>query len=108
MLEFGAAVPVAQGVGCVLPIDAKKPGMVGVHSAKLVRLVAVEYEPSLHGIAAAAPSMQYEPGVHGLHASWPYSSWNEPAAHLTHAPMLALGAIVPGLQAVGSLLPASA
>eukprot|EP00964_Phaeocystis_antarctica_P031381 scaffold17764_cov66-Phaeocystis_antarctica.AAC.5 len=35
----------------------------------MVRLVALEYEPPLHGRAAAAPSAQYEPGVHGSHTN---------------------------------------
>ena len=64
--------------------------------------------PALHGSAAAAPSAQYEPGVHGPHTSWPGVAWKVPASHLRHAPMLALGATVPGLHAVCSVLPVGA
>ena len=60
----------------------------------------MEYEPSLHGSAALAPSGQYEPDVHGPHTSWPGVAWKVPASHLLHAPMLALGATVPGLHSV--------
>ena len=58
MLAFGATVPGLHAVWRVLPVGAKWPGSVGVHSAALVRLVAVEYEPSRHGSAAEAPTSQ--------------------------------------------------
>ena len=62
----------------------------------------------MHGSAAAAPSAQYEPGVHGPHTSWPGVAWKVPASHLRHAPMLALGATVPGLHGVCCVLPVGA
>ena len=71
MFVLGATVPGPHGVCLVLPVDAKWPLSVGVHSAALVRLVALECEPYLQGSAAAAPSAQYEPGVHGSLTSWP-------------------------------------
>ena len=58
MLAFGATVPGLHSACCVLPVGAKKPSAVGVHSAALVRLVAAEYEPSLHGSGADAPFSQ--------------------------------------------------
>jgi len=51
-------VPGLHGVCSVLPVGAKWPGAVGVQLPALVRLVEVEYEPSAHGSAAAAPSAQ--------------------------------------------------
>ena len=105
MLAFGATVPGLHSVCCVLPVGAKKPRSVGVHSAALVRLVAAEYEPSLHGSGALAASGQNEPASHGLHSSLPGSSWYVPAAHLLHALMLAFGATVPGLHVAGSAAP---
>ena len=71
-------------------------------------MVALECEPSLHGSGAAAPSAQYEPAVQGLHVVCPSSSWKVPAAHLSHTPMLVLGATVPGLQGVWAVLPVAA
>ena len=101
MLALGATVPGLHGVCLVLPVDAKWPLSVGVHSAALVRLVALECEPSLQGSAAAAPSAQYEPGVHGSLTSLPGLAWKVPASHLRHRPMLLLGATVPGLHILG-------
>ena len=56
--EWFTADPTAHGVCSVLPVAAKKPGSVSVHSVSLMRLVAAEYEPSLQGIGALAPSGQ--------------------------------------------------
>ena len=58
MLAFGATVPGLHLVCSVLPVGAKWPASVSVHSLALVRLVEMEYEPSLHGSAALAPSGQ--------------------------------------------------
>ena len=74
----------------------------------LLRSVRLEYKPSLHGSAALAPSGQNEPGSQATHACSPSPSWYVPAAHLVHAPMLALGATVPGLHAVCLVLPIGA
>ena len=79
-----------------------------MHSAALVRSVASEYEPSAHGSGALAPTGQYEPGAQGLHACRPGWSWKVPASHPSHAPMPALGATVPGLHGVCSVLPVGA
>jgi len=57
-LPSGCTVPALQGVGSVLPVGAKWPASVSVHSLALVRLVALEYEPFAHGSAALAPSGQ--------------------------------------------------
>ena len=103
--EWLTAVPAAHGVSSVLPVGAKWPAVVSVHSLRLVRLVALEYEPFLHGSAAPAPAGQYEPGTQATHACLPSSVWYVPASHLVHAPMLATGATVPGLHLVGSVLP---
>ena len=100
MPVLGATVPGLHIVCSVLPVGAKWPLSVGVHSAMLVRFVSLECEPSLHGSGAPAPAGQYEPEVQGLHDICPSSSWKVPAAHLAHAPMLGLGATVPGLHAV--------
>ena len=69
-----------------------------MHSAALVRLVALECVPSVHGSGAEAPAGQNEPGSHASHTSLPTSRWTVPAAQLTQAPMLALGDTVPGLH----------
>ena len=45
------------------------------------------------------------PGVHGLHACWPVSFWKVPSTHGSHEAALVLGATVPGLHAVCSVLP---
>ena len=99
------AVPAAHGVSTVLPVGAKWPTVVFVHSVRLVRLVALEYEPFLHGSAALAPSGQYEPGSQATHACSPSPVWYVPAVHLTHVAMLASGATVPGLHLLGSAAP---
>ena len=102
------AVPAAHGVSSVLPVGAKWPAVVSVHSLRLVRLVALEYDPFLHGSAAPAPSGQYEPGLQATHPSSPPLAWYLPAAHMTHVAMLAFGATVPGLHAVCWVLPVGA
>ena len=68
-------MPGLQGVCSVLPVGAKWPAVVSVHSLRLVRLVALEYEPLLHGSAALAPSGQYEPGSQAAHVCSPLSAW---------------------------------
>ena len=108
MFELGATVPGLHLVCSVLPVGAKEPASVFVHSLELVRLVAFENVPSLHGSAALAPSGQYEPGSQATHACSPSPSWYVPAAHLTHVAMLAFGATVPGLHAVCLVLPVGA
>ena len=59
LLAFGATVPGLHAVCWMLPVGAKWPGLVGVHSAALVRSVAFVYEPSLQGSGALAPAGQY-------------------------------------------------
>ena len=73
-VDASVNVPFAHLVCAVLPVVAKEPGLVGVHWAALLRLVALENEPSLHGSAALAASGQNEPSSHGLHESLPGSS----------------------------------
>ena len=51
-------MPGLHGVCAVLPVGAKWPAAVVVQPLALVRLVEVEYEPSAHGSAAAAPAAQ--------------------------------------------------
>ena len=80
-LLCGCTVPALHGVCSVLPVGAKWPGSVSVQSLASVRLVALEYEPSLHGSGALAPSGQNEPGLQAAHACSPSSSWKVPAAH---------------------------
>ena len=104
----GCTVPALHGVCSVLPVGAKWPASVSVHSSALARLVASEYEPSLHGSGALAPSGQYEPGSHAAHAFLPSRGWYVPAKHLSHAPLPASGWTVPGLHAVCSVLPVDA
>ena len=79
-----------------------------MHCSALLRSFELEYEPSLHGSAAAAPAAQNEPASHDLHSSLPGSAWYVPAAQLTHAPMLVAGATVPGLHGVCLVLPVDA
>ena len=106
--EWFTAVPAPHGVCSVLPVGAKWPASVAVHSSALVRSVAFEYDPSAQGSEAPAPSGQYEPGSQASHACLPSSGWYLPGAHLAHAPMLALGANVPGLHGVCAVLPVGA
>ena len=80
-LDTGLGVPALHGICSVLPVGAKWPGVVSVQSLARVRLVALEYEPSLHGSGALAPSGQNEPGLQAAHACSPSSSWKVPAAH---------------------------
>ena len=98
VLLLGATVPGLHGVCSVLPVGAKWPASVSVHSAALGRLEAFEYVPSAHGSGALAPSGQYEPGSHATHARSPSSGWYLPATHLSHVAMLAFGVTVPGLH----------
>eukprot|EP00966_Prymnesium_polylepis_P144682 3341051-Prymnesium_polylepis.3 len=100
-----AIVPAAQAVCCTLPVGAKKPGSVGVHCAALVRLVALENEPCLHGSAADAPRGQKEPPSHLLHLVALGDDWYVPPAHLSHSLAPGAGATVPGEQGVGSADP---
>ena len=83
-----------------LPVGAKWPAPVLVHSPALVRLVEPEYEPSAHGSAALAPSGQYEPATQAAHTCLPSPVWYLPASHLSHAPMPESGWTVPGLHCV--------
>ena len=92
----------------VLPVGEKWPLSVGVHWSVLVRLDAFEYVPSSHGSAALAPVGQYVPRSQKTQACSPSPFWYVPAAHLVHAPMLALDAMVPGLHAVCLVLPVGA
>ena len=92
----------------VLPVGAKWPTSVAVHSMALVRLVALEYDPAAHGSGVLAPSGQYEPGSQATHSCSPSPGWYLPAAHLMHVAMLVFGATVPGLQGVCWVLPADA
>jgi hypothetical protein len=78
---LGWTVPALHGICSVLPVGAKWPGVVSVQSLARVRLVALEYEPSLHGSGALAPSGQNEPGSQAMHACMPSFSWKVPAAH---------------------------
>ena len=103
-----ATVPGLQGVCCALPVGAKWPLSVGVHSAALVRLVELEYEPSWQGSGALAPNGQYEPGSQATQAVCSSWSWKVPAAHLSHAPMPERGVTVPGLHGVCCVLPVEA
>ena len=77
----GCTVPALHGACSVLPVGAKWPGSVAVHSSALVRLVAFEYVPSAHGSGALAPSGQYEPGSQAAHACLPSRGWYVPAKH---------------------------
>ena len=86
-----ATVPGLHGVCCVLPVGAKWPTPVSVHSLALVRPVEMEYEPSVHGSAAAAPSAQNEPGSQATHACSPSLAWYLPASHLSHVPLPTMG-----------------
>ena len=103
-----ATVPGLHGACSVLPVGAKRPTPVSVHSPGPVRLVKPEYEPSLHGSAALAPMGQYEPGSQATHACSPSPFWYEPAAHLVHVPLPAPGWMVPGLHLVCIVLPVGA
>ena len=77
----GCTVPALHGVCSVLPVGAKWPASVSVHSPARLRLVASEYEPSSHGSGALAPSGQYEPGSQATHACSPSSGWYLPEVH---------------------------
>ena len=99
------AVPAAHGVSTVLPVGAKWPAVVSVHSLRLVRLVALEYEPFLHGSAVLAPSGQYEPALQATHACLPSSAWYFPAVHSSQKAAAEAAATKPAeqfLQSAGS------
>ena len=92
----------------MLPVGAKWPAVVSVHSLRLARLVALEYEPFLHGSAALAPSGQYEPGSQATHACSPSLGWYLPAAHPSQKAAPKAAATKPEeqfLQWAGSELP---
>jgi len=107
LLRF-CTVPALHGVCSVLPVGAKWPSSVALHSSALVRLVAFEYEPSSHGSGALAPSGQYEPGSQARHACSPSSGWYLPAAHPSQKAAPEAAATKPAeqfLQSAGSELP---
>ena len=70
--------------------------------------MAPEYEPSLQGSGADAPSAQNEPGTHTWHWVRPDSFINLPASHLLHVGCASRGCTVPALHGVGSVLPVGA
>eukprot|EP00966_Prymnesium_polylepis_P179517 4156735-Prymnesium_polylepis.2 len=84
----------------MLPVGAKEPGAVSVHSTALVRSIELLNLPASHGNGVAAPRLQYEPAVHLLHTVSPSASWCLPSSHATHLPNPFEGAIVPEEHAV--------
>ena len=70
--------------------------------------MAPEYEPSLQGSAADAPSAQYEPGTQTWQWVRPDAFINLPAPHLLHVSCAFSGCTVPALHGVGSVLPVGA
>ena len=107
-LVSGCTVPALHSACSVLPVGAKWPASVSVHSSALVRLVEVEYEPSAHGNAALAPSGQYEPVLQATHACSPSLAWYVPAVHPSQKSDPEAATTKPGeqfLQSVGSELP---
>ena len=64
--------------------------------------------PALQAVGAELPAAHQEEVGHGEHASSPSSFWKVPASHLLHALKFALGATVPGLHLVCSVLPVCA
>ena len=52
-----------------------------------------------------APLGQKSPASHSLHAIAPVSFWYEPDEHMVHCADEAVGAWLPGLQAVGETTP---
>ena len=50
--------PGKHGEGAVEPVEHDEPDGHGVHSAALLRLGALEYEPAGHGSSAPAPAPQ--------------------------------------------------
>ena len=101
----GAIVPAAHTVWCTLPVVAKKPGSACVHCAALVRSVALENEPSLHGSGADAPREQKEPHSHLMHLVALGDDWYVPPAQRSHALAPCAEATVPGEQGVGATDP---
>ena len=102
---LAANVPGAHGACAVDPVAQADPVGHSVHSAELVRFATFEYEPAGHGSSADAPSGQKLPPLHGLHVTAPSSSWNEPAGHLVHEPILDASLYVPAAQSVELLEP---
>ena len=70
--------------------------------------MAPEYEPSLQGSGADAPSAQNEPGTQATHACSPSLAWYLPASQLSHVPLPPRGWTVPGLHLVCAVLPVGA
>ena len=70
-----------------------------MQSSALLRSVALEYVPPLHGSGAPAPSAQKDPGSHAAeHAVAPDAPWYVPGAHRVQVALPSLPAMVPGEQ----------
>ena len=65
----------------------------------------MEYEPSLHGSAALAPSGQKCPSSQATHACSPSPLWYVPAAHATHSSSPVTLAKLPALHNLGAVFP---
>ena len=96
---------ISSGRSSIRPVIPPPPWM---HSPVPVRLVELEYEPSLHGSAALAPSGQYEPGSQATHVCSPALAWYFPAVHPSQKAAPEAAATKPAeqfLQSAGSELP---
>ena len=94
----GAKLPAEHGVGAALPVGLKKPGAVNVHSAALVRLDELEYDPPGQGAGSTEPSTQNEPAMQSRQPTCPESGWRLPGSQRAHVALPLLGAALPGRQ----------
>ena len=64
--------------------------------------------PASQAVGAELPAAHQDDLGQGSHVCLPSLPWKVPALHLTHEPMLASGATVPGLHGACSVLPVGA
>ena len=92
----GDTVPAAHGVGAMLPVGLKNPGLVIVHSAALVRPVELECVPARQGAGKTEPCTQNEPSVQSRQLTCPCADCRLPGTHRLHMAVPFLGATLPG------------
>ena len=102
---LAAKDPELQSVIALEPVEHECPAVHSVHSVSLVRSIADENVPAVHGSAAEAPSGQYEPAMHCSQPVWPALPCCVPAAHGSHDGCPSEAVKLPGVHGVGSTAP---
>eukprot|EP00964_Phaeocystis_antarctica_P007885 scaffold4244_cov69-Phaeocystis_antarctica.AAC.3 len=91
--------------GTARPAEHHEPIGQASQSLSLIRFLLRPTFPASHAVGAELPAAHQDDIGQGSHICSPSLPWKLPAAHLSHAPMLAWGATVPGLHGAWSVLP---